>query len=345
MKILMVGLGAIGQRHLRNLRTIVGAGAEFLAYRVRRLSPVINPALQLEVDKDVEKENGILVFTDLGKALAEKPDIAVICNPSSLRIPVAIQCARAGCDLFLEKPLSSSLEGVPELLSAVEEGRCIAMVGYQFRFHPCFLRLREILQHGDLGSPVAVRATMGECLPDWHRYEDYRQNYAARSELGGGALLTQIHEFDYLYALFGKARRLYTVGGHLSGLEIDVEDVASTLMECEFDGRPLPVHLQQDYLQRPTSKQCEVIGVGGKAILDFPSLSVVLYNSAGDVASRFQCEGFDRNQLFRAEMQHFLQCVTTRSNPVVDLHEGLWSLKLALAAHRSLATRQVVELS
>ena len=219
------------------------------------------------------------------------------------------------------------------------------MVGYQLRFHPCFLRMQEIVRSGVLGRLLAVRAAVGEYLPGWHRYEDYRQMYAARADLGGGVILSQIHEFDYLYSLFGKAKRLFSIGGHWSNLEIDVEDIASTLMECEFAGRPLPVHLQQDYLQRPPQRQCEVIGEAGKAILDFPTLSVTLYDAEGTVADRFTCEGLDRNQLFIHELQHFLDCVKTRSKPVVDLGEGMWSLKLALAAKESIATGRVVELS
>ena len=163
--------------------------------------------------------------------------------------------------------------------------------------------------------------------------------------MGGGVILSQIHEFDYLYALFGKAKRLFSIGGHWSNLEIDVEDVASTLMECEFNGRPLPVHLQQDYLQRPPQRQCEVIGDAGKAILDLPTLSVTLYGAEGELAVRFSCEALDRNQLFLDETKHFLECVRTRSKPVVDLRAGTWSLRLALAAKESIASRGVVELS
>jgi predicted dehydrogenase len=258
---------------------------------------------------------------------------------------VASACVRAGCDLFVEKPLSDGLAGLPELLALVERQARIVMVGYQLRFHPCFLRTQEIVRKGLLGNLLAVRAAVGEYLPGWHRYEDYRQMYAARADLGGGVILSQIHEFDYLYSLFGKAKRLFSIGGQWSNLEIDVEDVASTLMECEFAGRPLPVHLQQDYLQRPPQRQCEVIGDAGKAILDFPALSVTLYGAEGNVADRFTCEQLDRNQLFIGEMQHFLDCVKTRSKPVVDLGEGIWSLKLALAAKESIATGRVVELS
>jgi len=345
MKILMVGLGGIGQRHLRNLRTLLGDDVEILAYRVRKLSQVITPTLQVDANRDVEREYRVQVFGQLESALAEKPDVAFICNPSSLHIPVALACIRAGCDLFIEKPLSDGLAGLPELQALVEKQARIVMVGYQLRFHPCFLRMQELVRKGLLGNLLGVRAAVGEYLPGWHRYEDYRQGYAARADLGGGVLLSQIHEFDYLYSLFGNAKRLFSIGGHWSNLEIDVEDVASTLMECEFAGRPLPVHLQQDYLQRPPQRQCEVIGDAGKAILDFPTLSVTQYGAEGNVADRFICENLDRNQLFTDEVQHFLDCVKTRSKPVVDLGEGMWSLKLALAAKESIATGRVVELS
>jgi predicted dehydrogenase len=345
MKSLIVGLGGIGQRHVRNLRALLGYDVEILAYRVRKLTQVITPTLQADTDRDVEREYQLRVFGDLELALEEKPEVAFICNPSSLHLQAALACVRRGCDLFIEKPLSNGLDGLPELQALVAQKARIVMVGYQLRFHPCFLRLQEIVKKGLLGNLLAVRAAVGEYLPGWHRYEDYRQGYAARADLGGGVILSQIHEFDYLYSLFGKARRLFSVGGHWSNLELDVEDVASTLMECEFAGRPLPVHLQQDYLQRPPQRQCEVIGDAGKAILDFPALSVTRYDAEGAVADRFTCEQLDRNQLFVGELQHFLDCVKTRRRPVVGLEEGIWSLKLAVAAKESIATGRVIELS
>lgn len=344
MKILMVGLGGIGQRHLRNLRALLGGEVAILAYRVRGLSRVITPTLQADDEGDVEQKYNVRVFTELDAALAEKPDIAFICNPSSMHVPVALACVRAGCDLFIEKPLSNNLTGLAELQAWVEKQGRIVMVGYQLRFHPCFVRMQEIVRSGVLGNLLAVRAAVGEYLPGWHRYEDYRQGYAARAELGGGVILSQIHEFDYLYALFGRAKRLYSIGGHWSSLETDVEDVASTLMECEVSGRPLPVHLQQDYLQRPPQRQCEVVGDAGKAVMDFAALSVTVYGSEGAVTDRFTCEGLDRNQLFFQQTAHFLACVKTRTKPVVDLREGMWSLQVALAAKQSMASGGVVEL-
>jgi predicted dehydrogenase len=336
----MIGLGGIGQRHVRNLRTLLGDTVELLAWRVRRLSHVVTPTLQSDESRDVEREYRIRVFDTLDEALAQHPDVAFICNPSSLHVTPALACVRAGCDVFLEKPVSHNMDGLAELAREVNQRRRIVMVGYQLRFHPCFLRLEEILRNGLVGDLVAVRATVGEYLPGWHPYEDYRRMYASRADLGGGVIVSQIHEFDYLYALFGVPRRIFAMGGHRTNLEIDVEDVASTLMD--FDG--LCVHLQQDYIQRPPSRNCEIIGAEGKVVMDLPSLSVTRYDREGKIAELTRRDGLDRNQLFLDELRHFLDCVKERRKPRVDLHDGIQSLRMALAARDSIATGQLVSL-
>src|SRR6185295_18854023 len=97
---------------------------------------------------------------------------------------------------------------------------------------------------------------------------DYRTMHVSRRELGGGVLLSQIHDLDSVYALLGTPRRLFAVGGHLSDLDIDVEDTASLLMEAVVDGRPVPVHVHQDYLQRPARRTYEVFGDEGRISVD-----------------------------------------------------------------------------
>ena len=344
MKILMVGLGGIGQRHTRNLRAILGEHAEFIAYRVRRQTHVVTPTMGADSSRNVEEEYGIRVFSSLDAALADEPAIAFICNPSNLHVQATLACIRADCDVFIEKPLSDSMAGTEELVRASEERKRIAMVGYQLRFHPCLRKLTEVVHSGALGNLLGVRATIGEYLPGWHPYEDYRQMYAARADLGGGVVLSQIHEFDFLFSLFGLPARVYAIGGHWSELEIDVEDTASILMECSIDGRPLPIQLHQDYLQSPPSRQCEVIGERGRAVMDLHALTVAVYTRGNATPTLHSFAGFERNQLFVDQTSHFLECVKTRSRPVVDLKDGLQSLRMALAVKRSIATHQPVEL-
>ena len=314
MRLLVVGLGGIGQRHVRNLRTLLGDSAEIYAYRVRRTSPTLTDRLTVDEESDVEEKYQIRVVSDLDDALSLRPDAVLICNPSSLHMPVALAAARAGCDLFIEKPLSHNEEHVGELIDLVEERGLVTLVGYQLRFHPCVHRLQSLLREHAIGNVLAVRIEVGEYLPGWHTYEDYRQMYASRAELGGGVILSQIHELDYVYSLFGLPQRLFAIGGHLSDLEIDVEDTASILMECIVEGRTVPVHVHQDYVQRPPSRTCEVIGSAGKILVDFHALSLTQFGADGQIAVRDSFEGFDRNELFLDEMRHFLACLEARAD-------------------------------
>jgi predicted dehydrogenase len=190
-----------------------------------------------------------------------------------------------------------------------------------------------------------VRVSVGEYLPHWHPYEDYRESYAARADLGGGVVLTQIHELDYLHWLFGAPKKVFAIGGHWSHLELDVEDTASILMEGSYHDRPLPVHIHQDYLQSPASRQCEVIGDRGKAVLDLVALSVTVKAYGGDASVVHSFAGFDRNQLFLDQIRHFLECVEKRTRPIVDLREGAQSLRVALAAKESIITGKMVALA
>jgi len=339
MKILIVGLGGIGQRHARNLRTILGDSVDILAYRVRRLTHVVTPNLQADSSLNAEDEYNIRAFDDLGRALAEAPDAALICNPTSFHLSVAQSCAEQNCHLFIEKPVSHSLGGLHKLLLTVHARKLVTLVGYQFRFHPCLKAVSDLLATHAIGRILTVRATIGEYLPGWHPYEDYRKTYAASAELGGGVILSQIHEFDYLYSLFGLPRTVYSLGGHWSSFDVDVEDTASTLMDFSVENKSVAVHLQQDYVQRPPCRQCEIVGELGKIIADFAALRV----TAPGVS--FDFSGFDRNQLFLSQTQHFLACVEGRESPMVDLHAGIQSLRMALAAKESIATGQPVPLA
>lgn len=345
MRILVVGLGAIGQRHVRNLRSILGDRVELLAVRSRGLTHVLSDTLTVEAPDGLCEKYDIRAFGTLEDALAYKPEAAFVCNPTSLHIGTALAIARAGCHLFIEKPLAHEYGGVEELGDLVERQGLVATVGYQWRFHPCLTTTRALLQSNAIGRVLAARAEIGEYLPNWHTYEDYRGTYGARRDLGGGTLLSQIHEMDYLYWFFGLPERVFTLGGHLSSLDIDVEDVTSTLMQFRQEGLRFPVHLHQDYVQRPARRTCEIIGDKGRIEVDLLGLTVRLYDAAGLMAHSDEFRGFPRNQLFVEETQRFLACIQSGEPPAVTVRDGAQSLRMALAAKESLETGVVVSLA
>ncbi|MCA9594313.1 MAG: Gfo/Idh/MocA family oxidoreductase [Myxococcales bacterium] len=339
LRALMVGLGGVGQRHVRNLRQLMGDDVDLVAYRVRKESAVLSDALTVTPDAELEQRYGIRAFGELSRALAEKPNFAIVANPTSLHVGVALEAARAGCDLFLEKPVSHDLTGLGELSRIARDKGLMVSVGYQLRKHPGFSRLRSWLDKGRVGSLFAARFEVGEYLPGFHPYEDYRRMYASRADQGGGVTLTQIHEIDLALALFGMPRRVFSVGGRYGSLDIDVEDVAVSILEnTRADGRPLPIALHQDYLSRPKRRGASFAGDRGRIDWRLDDGTLTLWGTDGNVVEKHDDSAHPRNQLFLDELSEFLTAVRTRRPAGVSLDEGVASLRIALALRASQAS-------
>src|SRR5712691_4955256 len=108
------------------------------------------------------------VHSELDEALTVKPEIVFVCNPSSLHTPIALAAARAGAHIFIEKPVSDSMAGLDELQSVVRARQLVCYVGYNFRFHPGLIRMKELIDSKFFGNLLSARAEIGEYLPGWH---------------------------------------------------------------------------------------------------------------------------------------------------------------------------------
>jgi predicted dehydrogenase len=321
--VLIAGAGSIGTRHLRNLRAL---GVEDVAFY--RTS-----------DRPLEAEAPARAYRNLEAALRGRPFATLICNPTSLHLDVARAAARAGSHLFIEKPLSHSADGIEDLERAVRERGLVACVGFQFRFHPTLRRVKSWLEQGLLGEVVSARAHWGEYLPGWHPGEDYRRGYSARRDLGGGALLTLCHPFDYLRFLLGEAESVQAMAGRQSGLEVDVEDVAHVIVRFA-SGALAAVSL--DYVAHPPGHGFEIVGQRG--IVRWSGEDGVARLLVRQERARLAVPppGFSRNTMFLDEMRHFLQCLRGEEAPVCGLEDGVRALRMALAARLAAETGEAV---
>jgi predicted dehydrogenase len=337
MKALFIGLGSIGQRHLRNLIEI-NPKIKLSALRHSRSSPVLSINNEILSKEDVSQYYGINDFTSLEEALASEPDLIFITNPSHLHAKLAFTCLEnSQAYIFIEKPLSSDIESAQRLLQhEISSQKKRICIGYQFRFHPVIKLAKSILSKGKLGNIVSANLENGEYMPGWHPYEDYRKSYAAKKELGGGALLTQIHDFDYAIWLFGIPHSIYAVGGKLSDLEIDVEDSVKVLMTFHKNNQPIPVNISLDYLQWPAKKQFSIIGDKGKIECDLIDMKLSLHTLNNHETEIFGFPEFDRNDMFKKELEHFLDFTQGKSEPFVDIETAMLSLEVALNAHLSI---------
>ncbi len=319
MKWLLAGCGSIGRRHLGNLREL--GETELSVYRSGRTGV-----------EEIEREFGVQSFFSLDDALAASPDAVLVTNPTSLHVPTALQAASAGSHIFIEKPVSDSLDGTTELATLAGKNGVMAAVGYNLRFHPVVRKLKDMVDNGSVGDILSVRAWAGQYLPDWHPSEDYRGSYAARSDLGGGVILTVSHELDYLYWLFGEVAEVTATISQPSDLEMDAESLAEITLVFK-SGIVGQVHL--DCLQRTPSRGCELIGSGGTVRCDLNRAEILVYGNGSGEPQRVPVQAADPNRMYVDELAHFIECISAGKEPLVTLHDGVAVLQIALAARRA----------
>lgn len=330
LRLLVIGCGSIGKRHIGNLLTL-NAG-EVLVFDVRG-----------DRRGEVAARFGVATVDDLDEAWRRHPDVALITVPTSLHVPLASEAARNGCHLFIEKPLAHAMHGVADLLALVRQKALVTLVGCNMRFHPGLRMVKRLVEDGVAGRIVAGRVEVGQYLPDWRPWEDYRQTYSVQAALGGGIILDAIHELDYVRWLLGEVVDVACFAGKLSHLEMETEDTAAILLRFA-SGAIGEVHL--DCVQRAYSRTCQIIGDEGTIRWDFSAGEVRWYNAATGAWQVFaNPPGWEPNQMYLDEMRHFLRCLDGAERPAVDVFDAARVLEIALAARASAHTGEVVALA
>ena len=335
MKALFLGLGGVGQRHLRNLLRI-DPGVRLAAVRHTDRAFEIGYDLQPDYSVDIMEKYRIARMASLPEAIEWGPDMAVIASPTSSHVDQAAALLEAGVPVFLEKPVSVDEAGLDRLLQLRKAADVPLMVGYMFRFHPGVRRFMELVAQHAVGRPHSMHVQLNSYMPSWHSYENYNEFYAGRSDLGGGAVLSEIHEIDLLHAMFGAPGRVFASGGRLSGLDMDVEDTACALLEFSSGKSPLPVTLQMSFVQRPPTRAMTLYGERGTIRWEGMTSRVTVH----DVEEGLQEEDFshyERNQMFVDELAHFIDCLRRGSSPLTDLDRVADGHRIALRIKNALA--------
>lgn len=331
-RVLIVGLGSIGKRHLRLARELL-PNADIRVLRHKECASI------------PEYANGC--FSNLEQTIDFAPQLAVIASPATFHMSVAQPLAQAGVHLFIEKPLAASLDGVSQLLATCLEQGTVLLTGYNLRFLPSLQRFRDLLNEKVIGRVLSVRCEIGQYLPSWRADADYRQGVSARQELGGGALLELSHEIDYLRWIFGEVDSVNARIGRQSSLEIDVEDTAHLILGFapKEDSYLLIGTLNMDFVRHDTTRLCTAIGENGS----------LRWNGLTGVVEQFEAGAKEWRELFRhqhqrddsylAEWRHFLVCVNEQKTPLISGEDGLRVLKIIEAARTASQTGSQVQVA
>ena len=329
-RILIVGLGSIGKRHLRLAR-------ELLPYSK---IAVLRHKIELTIPEGAD-----YIFSTTAEAVGFLPQVAVISNPASFHLSIAIPLAEAGVHLLIEKPLSSLIKGATELLDACQKARTILAIGYNLRFLLSLQKFKSILDDKMIGDVWSVRSEIGQFLPSWRTNSDYRQGVSAQHALGGGALLELSHEIDYLLWIFGEVEWVQAVLAQQSDLEIDVEDSAHLILGFVVKGRQKPIvaSVNLDFIRQDTSRSCTAIGKLGSLRWDGIQGTVEFWAS-GDLGwKEVYKHQATRDQSYRAEWSNVIHSIEQGAPPLITGEDGLKVLQIIEAARLADKTKSQVD--
>lgn len=321
-RILIVGYGSIGKRHLRLARRIFpDADIRVFRHSANREIP--------------DFSNGC--FFKAEEAIDFRPEIAVIANPAPFHIAIAQSLACCGSNLLIEKPLSDKLDDISQLIRSCSENNTVLLVGYNLRFLNSLQHYRTLLNSEVIGKIFSVRCEAGQYLPAWREGVDYRKTASAKRELGGGALLELSHELDYLRWIYGDIEWVKATLSKQGLLEVNVEDTAHlTLGFTAKCGQPqLVCTLNLDFLRHDRTRLCVAIGENGSLSWNGLTGDVRIYESgAKEWRLIYECSQHG-DESYMAEWMHLIDCIEHGVPPLISGQDGYSVLKVIDAARKS----------
>jgi predicted dehydrogenase len=321
MKILFIGMGSIGQRHLQNIQSLYGKDVECFAVRSTSHNNHIKDGVATPV-RDLNEYYQIGVFQTLDEALNEYAyDAVFITNPSSLHSEVILKCLDYQINIFVEKPLCINLKEAQEIKNKLTYFNSILYVGYQTHFDPMFRKVYDLIVNSKLGDVVSARFEWCTFLPDHHKYEDYRTGYAARNDLGGGVLLGLSHEIDIILNFFGMPDMVKAIESSNKKLEINADDTVMVL--CKYLNNNFPLSLVLSYSQVTETRgfriQCE------KGFIDCDwnggVVSITDINKS-NIPQIFE-SNISRNEIFISQTKWFIDAVLSKDTSITNINNSI----------------------
>jgi len=331
-KVLIIGSGGIGRRHLRG----------YAATGRAELS-IIEP----HAERRAEVESAFTIqqsFAELAQADLSAFDLAVICAPAHLHVPLMQASAAAGLPFMVEKPLSVTMEGVDAALAAVAEAGVLARVGYIRRVAPEVLALREQIAAGRIGDLRLAYLNSSQEFPKYR--PDFQRTYYARPEMGGGAILDAAsHLFDMLIWLMGKP---VAVGAMYDRLVLEGTDTEDTcLANIRFESGAL-ANVTINQFQKPNIARFDFVGTQGNLTLEHSVLSLSTDDTGKPGERRDYMDGLvpvDAHQArFTIQANAMLDAIEGKPCHLATLEDARQNLMVALAAKQSWLDRTIISL-
>jgi len=217
MKFLIVGLGSMGKRRIRNLKQL-------------DQTEIIGFDLNVERCNEAREKYGISIFTNIEDALDKNPNAMIVSTPPDLHMKYAKVALENNIHFFTEASVTN--DGMDEIINKLKTSKVIGMPSCTMRYHPMVMKLNEIIQSNELGRVLAFTHHSGQYLPDWHPWEDYRDFYVSKRNTGA---CREIVPFELVWIIdtFGEIKNVIGDITKVSSLDVDIDDIYNIILEFQ----------------------------------------------------------------------------------------------------------------
>lgn len=260
MKFLIVGLGSMGKRRIRNLKEI-------------GINEIIGFDTNLERGKEVSEKYNISTFSNFDNVLKEKPNVMVISTPPDLHMEYAKIAIENKMHFFTEASVVT--ENMEMVIKKLEKTNLIGLPSCTMRYHPIVKTIFNLLTSNKIGKPLAFQYHSGQYLPDWHPWEDYRTFYVSKKNTGACREIVPF-ELIWLTNIFGDLNSVFGIKGKISKLDTEIDDIYNVLLEFK---NGIQGSMTVDVISRFPYRQIKILGEDGIIFADWYEREVKYYNN------------------------------------------------------------------
>ena len=303
MKILIIGLGSIGKKHVVTLKSILKK-VDIIALRSSKNAKKIPGITNVYSYKEIEK---ILI------------DFAIVSNPTYNHLETINNLIKFKVPLFIEKPLNSSLD-IEDLINVINSKKIYTYVACNLRFLDCIRFVKEKLSQDLIDQINEVNVYCGSYLPDWRPNIDFRQTYSTNLKLGGGVHLDLIHELDYIYWFFGVPKEVFRRFKNQSSLKISTYDYANYLLDYER----FSANIVLNYYRKDSKRSLELVFENETWCIDLIKNQVlknnqVIFSSQQNILETYQLQ-----------MQYFISNLKNNVKSMNTVNDAFEVLKICI---------------
>ena len=326
MKALIIGFGSIGQRHYQNLKKIYKEKILINVFREKGKKIIIKDN-KIVKNKKFSKFYKGKIFKDLIAALTPKPNMVLICNPSKFHEKYIRLCIKKNINFFVEKPALVSSKNIKFFSNKIKNKKLVTMVGFQQRFNPIIKDIKNIISKHTLGPVINANFQWHTYLPDHHKYENYKNSYAAKNELGGGVTYSLIHEIDLMQLFLGMPKSVIAIKNSIKKISINAEENIQAFFKFKNKDNNFSCSLSLSFSEKGNSRHFKIIFKKGSIICDLENNNYIVYKKNKIIKKKKIKQ--KRNELFLEEIRSYVESVKKSRESDIPFLSGSKSVLIA----------------